>query len=879
MRYSIEHTVLTDVGQRRNENQDAHAYATNGKYELFIVADGMGGARGGATASTMATNILSRQAFTPGGEITPESLRRAMELANHVVYSYGTREDDLSGMGTTLVALATDGVNLQIAFVGDSRIYLIRKKCIFQLSKDHTLIQELIESGALNEEEGQNHPISHMLTRSLGPTDTVNGEIVSFADSIEPEDIFILCSDGLYNMLSDVEISEIAMDNDVATAAQKLVAEANKRGGVDNITVRLIKVLPKETEDAQVTPLKIEVSRTSEDIKSIIDFDNLQQKMLDFKQLSAEDETSSIKTLSRLPFSEMAELPVEKSKIEPAQRILTEEEPNKPISEAVEPEPAVIKESQPSVEKKADIFAVPLAASKPLSKPKIQNQQLFYVAVTCFCILGGFLLAYVMYLQESAQTEIVETPLTEESSSVSSSQIAMLDEKSLPMGSESLVESSSGEEETLAALSSSSESAIILQTSSSISIPTEEKQSISEALSVSESSSVSSATSEIIEEDMFVPLPHEYSSSVSSVSEQEVTLLTTADLENFGIPASSLDRIIETVTWATQTDMPEDDSFIASIEKRLYSAKPINFKKMQPIYWSEEQRNLDALLAARESDVGPQSSASQLSFSSDQVSEHQLPTILTKEEKLALVRERNELREKILDIDAKLRAFSFADNDAVEKVKQELILKLTDIELAYEAISSKRREIEKNLSDWRNNIQDLKEKGVDNVKFIDQLVKNDEQLSVAYKSYKKSVVVYQQSVSNWRANQANNKWNAKMVQSGQKLRLSHQLLQKETERVTAELIAQDINKLIELHLIEQDLITVQERLNRHIGFILGYTPIELEQRRLVMQEDLLKSRKELLVKYRQLVTHIKPEEEANLLQEQELEKYTQLLES
>ncbi|MCB0324138.1 MAG: Stp1/IreP family PP2C-type Ser/Thr phosphatase [Bdellovibrionales bacterium] len=251
-RFKFDDAVLSDVGRRRNENQDAYAVAHTDQVSLYLVADGMGGARGGATASSIAVNVISDGAFTHAGEINAESLKAAIERANRVIFNRSKNDEELSGMGTTVVAVAIVSDQLLLAHVGDSRIYRLRDSSIEQLTRDHTLVQELVDTGAIPPEEAANHPIAHMLTRSLGPTEAVEVEVQSVARGVASGDRFVLCSDGLYNLVAQEEIAQALAHDDPQAAARKLVDLALERGGTDNVTVEVVYALDINDESLNV---------------------------------------------------------------------------------------------------------------------------------------------------------------------------------------------------------------------------------------------------------------------------------------------------------------------------------------------------------------------------------------------------------------------------------------------------------------------------------------------------------------------------------------------------------------------------------------------------------------------------------------------------
>lgn len=230
----------TDIGMRREENQDSHGIFSIDGSQVFIVADGMGGVKGGAVASQLAVRVV-RECLMERGSISVEEFAMAAAQANAAIFDHGIEHPELAGMGTTLVGLCFQGNDLIIINVGDSRAYRIRNHEIEQLTEDHTLVTELLRSGAISEDQVENHPVAHMLTRSLGPTPAVDIDCWLCESAPVPGDRYLLCSDGLYNMISAREMCAIVDEFEPEQAVEKLIELANMRGGNDNITVILIK--------------------------------------------------------------------------------------------------------------------------------------------------------------------------------------------------------------------------------------------------------------------------------------------------------------------------------------------------------------------------------------------------------------------------------------------------------------------------------------------------------------------------------------------------------------------------------------------------------------------------------------------------------------
>ncbi len=234
----------TDIGRVREQNQDYYYIPeTIEEPQIYILADGMGGYKGGEVASKLATESVKKYIHN-NFEDTPKNkedilklIENAVEYANMVVYEKSKEIPELEGMGTTLEVCVIYNNKAYIGHVGDSRIYRIRKDIIRKLTKDHSYVQQLIEDKKITREEAKSHPKKNMLTKALGCTPYVEPDIR--ARNFEKGDIFIMCSDGLTNMVEEKRICELVKE-DISTAANKLVNEANQAGGYDNITIIII---------------------------------------------------------------------------------------------------------------------------------------------------------------------------------------------------------------------------------------------------------------------------------------------------------------------------------------------------------------------------------------------------------------------------------------------------------------------------------------------------------------------------------------------------------------------------------------------------------------------------------------------------------------
>ena len=234
-------SALTDVGIKRNMNQD-FVYASDQKVgtldNLYIVADGMGGHNAGDYASRCAVETIVDYIGNAGAMPPVRLLTLAVEAANETVVERSMQDKKLEGMGTTLVAATVMNGCLYVANVGDSRLYILDEDEIVQITRDHSLVEEMVRSGQLAREKARTHPEKNVITNAVGMK--TKPRIDCFDAALYPKDIFLICSDGLTNMLEDEEILRIVHEEeDLPSAAQKLIDEANRNGGSDNISVIL----------------------------------------------------------------------------------------------------------------------------------------------------------------------------------------------------------------------------------------------------------------------------------------------------------------------------------------------------------------------------------------------------------------------------------------------------------------------------------------------------------------------------------------------------------------------------------------------------------------------------------------------------------------
>jgi protein phosphatase len=245
---------ISDVGRKREHNEDS--LLIDGDLGLYIVADGMGGHQGGGTASRLAVETIRddvrlahgrEPGILAGDQAMEESpvrdvLRGAVEKACRSIFQAAQGDPNLQGMGTTVTALLLGGNKAFVAHVGDSRCYLVRQGNIFQVSEDHSLVNEQLKAGAITPEEARTSRFRNIITRSVGFEEQVAVDLLGF--EVEPGDRLLICCDGLSNLVEDHEIRDVVAAAPLDQAPQRLVDLANDRGGDDNITVIVVHVDP-----------------------------------------------------------------------------------------------------------------------------------------------------------------------------------------------------------------------------------------------------------------------------------------------------------------------------------------------------------------------------------------------------------------------------------------------------------------------------------------------------------------------------------------------------------------------------------------------------------------------------------------------------------
>lgn len=249
--YDLVTSFLSDVGCVRELNEDSGACVCPNdaglrasKGVLAIVADGMGGHSAGEVASGLAVEVIKRAYYEDADE-PQAALKKAFQEANREIYKAAEKDEARKGMGTTCTALVLQNGTAISAHVGDSRLYLVRDGQIYLMTEDHSAVMEMVKAGVITLEQARHHPDKNVILRAMGSHPEV--EVATWQEPfpVKPGDSFLVCSDGLYDLVEDEEIKQIVMINNPQAACESLVALARERGGHDNITVVITSLKPE----------------------------------------------------------------------------------------------------------------------------------------------------------------------------------------------------------------------------------------------------------------------------------------------------------------------------------------------------------------------------------------------------------------------------------------------------------------------------------------------------------------------------------------------------------------------------------------------------------------------------------------------------------
>ena len=249
VRTGIEVSVQSDIGCLRQNNEDSFGYWEPEddqqflrKGRLAVVADGMGGYEGGQEASRLAVETLVEVYRDFGGDDPQAALVEALQAAHEQIRQYSFAHPELRGMGTTCTAAAIVQDELYYVHVGDTRLYLIRDGQITRVTRDHSYVGRLVESGVISAEEAENHPQRNILTAALGTNPDLIMDSPAQPEPLRPDDVLLICSDGLWGQVRDSEILDAVENKNAEQAGRQLIELARERGGPDNITVEILRL-------------------------------------------------------------------------------------------------------------------------------------------------------------------------------------------------------------------------------------------------------------------------------------------------------------------------------------------------------------------------------------------------------------------------------------------------------------------------------------------------------------------------------------------------------------------------------------------------------------------------------------------------------------
>ncbi len=249
VRPGVEVAGQSDIGCQRENNEDSFGYwesedeaEFSRKGRLAIVADGMGGYEGGQEASHLAVETVIASYRDRDTADPQQALIEALQAAHERVREYGVAHPHLRGMGTTCTAIALVGNGLHYVHVGDTRLYLIRGGEITQVTRDHSYVGRLVESGVISREEAEKHPQRNILIAALGTSTDLILDSPGRPETLQSKDTLVVCSDGLWGQVHDPEILEAVENNPPEAAGRQLIELARERGGPDNITVQILRL-------------------------------------------------------------------------------------------------------------------------------------------------------------------------------------------------------------------------------------------------------------------------------------------------------------------------------------------------------------------------------------------------------------------------------------------------------------------------------------------------------------------------------------------------------------------------------------------------------------------------------------------------------------
>ena len=820
--FKFRDAVLSDVGRRRSENQDSYGIAHTEQTSLYVVADGMGGARGGATASMIAVNAIVKKAVKEDGTVDPDSLKSAIEISNKAIFLHSKNDGELSGMGTTVVALAFVEEYAIVAHVGDSRIYHLRNKELTQLTRDHTLVQELVDASAIAPEDAASHPIAHMLTRSLGPAEMVEVELNTLEQPLQAGDRFLLCSDGLYNLVTAEEIEDILSREELADVVKTLVDLALERGGTDNVTVEVLEAFDVNDESLVVeypaagdVALDISSEGTSEDIKELLDtLDDVNQRLEEV--LKAEEEEESITntlmdgefslSIDSSPSSDQEQTVSESIGVE---EVLGEEEEisEKEEYQGLTPDLDVCLEEESSGEEVAEIeldevgaeleedFSDADAAPTVMSENAPIDAWKLRLGASAVMIVGLLTVAYAVQTYKSVKDN---SPRPIPKMEIEDGRDAGLDEFEQ--------EPDRDPEDTQDAVQ-------------------DPQYALTEKDDGSQETSTPAATEDSIETG------HEQ-----------------------GASSTALEQVTDDVN---DLSVPEEGPNIDAATPPVDSEPPT-----QPIVWENEQDKVARVTKNPKESDSPASesrekSADELSLEKElelaaqekTPSSNRTAGILSPREMRTHISKKKDLREQIADIDMKLKSLNLDTKEKASKSKALLESKLATATKASKIVKIKLRKTGKEIQKWKT----LRAQAEDEQIF--ELAKTVAELrprtAGKLKSYFETNEKYSLAFEKWQEDPTKIELASQMGAIARKLEsMEVGLAQLIDDTIAREL--KRTNRRRGEHKVTLDRLEARRaQINRHIGYLKGYTPL-VSERRIELRDLYLEKRERALLELKEL---------------------------
>ena len=826
--FLFEQSVLSDIGCRRKENQDAFCIAHGAKASLYLVADGMGGARGGAVASALAVNSIYKDAISSDGLVSLSSLRISMENANKLIWKKSTEHEELSGMGTTIAALAFVGKQVFVGHVGDSRIYRFCNSKLTQITRDHTLVQELVETGAISVAEAANHPIAHMLTRSLGPTENIEVEVRLLDGEVSVGERFLLCSDGLYNLVSADEIASVLKEFELDAAAKRFVNLALERGGTDNVTVELLEVLSL-TESKRAAPIP-----TDESIFVEISKNHDVEFLLNGEKTKSEEDSQN----------------------EIDERVIVSRKPSLDFEQEESEDNLFIEGSD--VESEEDIFAKEFvnfdeegetkwtAASQELSELKIKKadqDNLAYINKSYFrmglgaAVLGVLVFFVSLYLSRgnirriSVHMRSLEQQALENeniSSEIKANKENLF--KELEEGTSLVEQSSSVDTEKL-----------VSNDLNKIIVEPENKES--QQLSMSSSVSELSPSNNFSSEEVLTLNSRSVSSTgvdiegqVKAVIENPLDLLADYRGANKSEEILSLaEKTSDKAMSHGQVDFAQNDIKSAEIEKVRDSVNTIdvppppivhipdtdtlNDTPKRPIVWENEEMKLAKLLSKElKSYRNPvMKRPSRGSISSDVV-------VRSEEELSSICEEKINLRGRISDIDLEIEILGISTEKTFVNKRNQVKAELDKIILAIDQTEAEYTKSFEKLLMWQEYREEATGKRA--ISFADKLVAEDANIGRRLSEYNQASDKYKEAVANWQQSPNDLEGASKMGALGRVLNKARVKLEEVVSKAVAEGWETSIQETSDLAYTLQNLEQRRSLLNRHLGRLNGLIKLE-----------------------------------------------------